>query len=97
MILVPHYGRIFNALVAHFYNLRTYQSQEYKPFWGHRLKIHYVKIRKEPKITLLSNMGPQNMTVGCLEFSPNLSLLEHPTAMFQGPEKTRSVRCVILF
>jgi hypothetical protein len=71
------------------------ECHESPAFWGHRLKIRYVKIRKEAKITLLSNMGPQNMTVGCLEFSPNLSLLEHPTAMFQGPEKTRSVRCVM--
>ena len=100
LILMPHYGQIFNVLVAHFYNLRTYQSQEYKPTWGHGLEFAMSKYARKPNpqnlITLLNNMGPQSMTVGCLEFNPNLSLLEHPTAMFQGPEKTRVVRCIML-
>ena len=42
-------------------------------------------------ITLLGHVGPHNITVGCLKFSPNLSLrvqlFKHLIVIFERPTK----------
>lgn len=57
---------------------------------------HNIVVASLYNLTLLNNVGPQNVTVGFWELIKNLSLpaqlSEHPSFLFQGPfERARSV------
>jgi hypothetical protein len=78
--------------------LRSPKIYRSHPRWHYMTSVS--SIGPGQLITILSDVGPQNITVGCWEFSLNLSLpaqlFEHPTVILWRPVGTRAARWGLL-